>query len=275
MMEQKITLLFIKISTFILLIWICHFYNDTSPFNKSLDEKCNIHLILNTENYRLLGEYKRNKDSCLAYINEEIPNNVVRKKKYISKNKKGTKGKRKQLFRSSLYMEELGKTVKKNKCVIPKTKKYFDFEKKIFKKLDYKDYIKNINPFENKEYKKLERKKRRIRIALLLLFFLVLIVPVLDISLETYTGGGLLGLLSLVYPKTITGGQSDQIEGILATFLSTDGWSSIEIIFRSPILIYCVPFLIFVVVFILGMVYYYNKVIKYENIKFIKRLNKR
>ncbi|KAI4838029.1 fam-l protein [Plasmodium brasilianum] len=270
-MEQKIMFLFIKISTFMLLPWMCHFYNYMSHFNKNSNKKYDIHRKLITRNYRLLTEYDQDKNSCVAYIKEEMPNNKMKKKKYISNNNKGTNGKHKHSCRCSLYNEEYGKNVEKNNIGVPKTKKYFDFEKKIFKELEYENYLKNIKTIEHKEYKKMAHKKRRILIALFLLFILVLILPILDLSLEKFRGGGLLGLLNLVYPKTSTGGAvSTDLEGVLATSLSADGWNSIKIMFISPILIYCIPFLIFVVIFILGMVYYYKKVIKYENAKFRK-----
>ncbi|SBS93591.1 Plasmodium exported protein (Pm-fam-a like), unknown function [Plasmodium malariae] len=216
-----------------------------NTLKENLDEKYNISRHLNTSNYRLLAKYKQEKDSSIANFKEEMPHKEVKEKKNISNNKKETEGKHKQSCRSSLYIEEYGKNIEKNKCGLTKTKKYFDFEKKIFKELDYEDYVKNIKNIDYKVHKKLARKKRRIRIALLLLFILILILPILDLSLEKITEGGLLGLLYLLYP---TSGEAPGVDGSLVTLLSKDGW---------------------------GMVYYYKKVIKYENMKFKKRLNKK
>ncbi|KAI4839257.1 fam-l protein [Plasmodium brasilianum] len=68
-MEQKIILfLFLKISKFLLLTWICRFENDMSPLNKNLDEKCCLHRKLNTTNYRLLGKYVEDKDSIILVL---------------------------------------------------------------------------------------------------------------------------------------------------------------------------------------------------------------
>ncbi|KAI4840530.1 hypothetical protein MKS88_001258 [Plasmodium brasilianum] len=276
-MEQNIALfLFINISTFILLPWICYFYNDMSSLNVYFEEKCNFFRKLNTRNYRLLTKHKHDKDSCIAKFIEETPNNEVNDKRYISNNKRGTDGKHKQSCRRSLYIKEYDRNVEKNKCVIPKTKKYFDFERKIFKELDYEDYVKNSKIIEYKEYKKLTRKKRRIRIALLLLFIFILILPILDLSLEKFKDGGILGLLDLLYPTQSGNGHGAiGVNGLLDNLLSKGTWSIIGKICASTTFIYGVPFLIFAVIFVLVMIYYYKKVIKYENIKFRKRSNKK
>ncbi|SBS99033.1 Plasmodium exported protein (Pm-fam-a like), unknown function [Plasmodium malariae] len=197
----------------------------------------------------------------------------VKKEENIYNNKKGTNGKHKKSCRNSLYNGKYGKNIEKNISGIPKTKKYSIFEKKIFKELYYEDYVKNIKSIEYEEYKKLARRKRRIRIALLLLFFMVLAIPILDISLEKITEGGLLGLLHLLYPTGTDTNPLSGIEGHLDSLLSQGTWNILGKICASTTFIYGVPFLIFVVIFILGMVYYYKKVIKYENTKFRKKLN--
>ncbi|SBT00543.1 Plasmodium exported protein (Pm-fam-a like), unknown function [Plasmodium malariae] len=248
-----------------------------SPLNKNLDEKRKLHRKLNAVSHRLLTKYKQDKDSNISIFKEITPNNKAKRKKCISNNKKGANRKYKKSYKSSLYVQEYGKNIQKNKCNIPKTKQYSNYEKKIFKELDYKDYLKNIKIIENKEYKKVARKKRRVRMALLLLFFSVLIVPILDLSLVKLTDGGLLGFLGLLTTKTVDNSVIPKVEvgGILNTLFNMEGLSESRTIYAINVLFYCVPFLIFVVIFILGMVYYYKKVIKYENIKFRKRLNKK
>ncbi|SBS96044.1 Plasmodium exported protein (Pm-fam-a like), unknown function [Plasmodium malariae] len=247
----------------------------TCTLNDNLEEKCNICRKLYNRNDRLLAKCKQGKDSSNANFKEEMPNNEVKEKIYISNNKKGTDGKHKQSCRSSLYIEEYGKNIEKNKCGLTKTKKYFDFEKKIFKELDNEDYVKNIKNIDYKVYKKLARKKRRIRIALLLLFILILILPILDLSLEKFKAGGLLGLLRLLYP---TGNGGDDVLGVgghLTSLLGEVSSGNINKVCVLSIFFYGVLLLIFVLTFILGMIYYYKKVIKYENVKFRKRLNKK
>ncbi|SBS97429.1 Plasmodium exported protein (Pm-fam-a like), unknown function [Plasmodium malariae] len=255
--------------------WICQFYNEMSCLNNSLDEKCNFCRKFNTRNYRLLVKYKQNKYSNIAKFKKEVPDNEVKQNKCLSNNKKGLNGKYNPLCRSTLYIEEYGQNLEKNKCDIPKTKKYPDFEKKIFKELSYKDYLKNVKITDDKEYKKLARKKRRTRIALILLFILILILPILDLSLENLVDGGLLGLLHLLYPNLGEKNVLSGVDGQLVTLLSNGKWGNLDKICASTIFIYGVPFLIFVVIFIFGMVYYYKKVIKYENVKFTKRINKK
>ncbi|KAI4840328.1 fam-l protein [Plasmodium brasilianum] len=157
-----------------------------------------------------------------------MPNNEAKEKKNIYNNEKKTNEKHKHSCRSSLYIEEYGKDVKKNKCYMNKTKKYFDFEKKIFEELDYKDYLKNTETIDDKEYKNVAR-----------------LLKTNDISA---------GILN-----------KDEVEGIFIILFSMEHWSESKAINASNILFYCVPFLNFAVIFILGMVYYYKKVIKYEN----------
>ncbi|SBS96564.1 Plasmodium exported protein (Pm-fam-a like), unknown function [Plasmodium malariae] len=220
---------------------------------KNLDEKCKLLKKLNTKNYRLLEKYKQDKDLYIANIKEEMPHNEVKKKKGVSNSKKGKNGKHKPSCGSTLYIEEYQKNVEKNKSGIAKTKKHINFEKTLFKELDYIDYLKNIKAIDDKVYKNVARKKRRIRIILLLLFFLVLTIPILDLLLEKLVGGGLLGSLGLLYLTTDNGVQS--VNGILSTLFMIDGWSNSKKI--------------------LWIIYYYKKVIKYENMKFRKRINKK
>ncbi|SCN12005.1 fam-l protein [Plasmodium malariae] len=219
-MDQNIILLFIKILTFILLTWICNFYNDMNTLNKYLDERCSFRRKLNSRKYPLLAQYKQGKDLCIANSKEEIPGNEVIKQNNISNNKKGANGKHKQSCRSSLYVQKYGKNVDQNKCIIPKTKKYSDYEQKIFKELDYNDYLKNIKIIEDKEYKKVKRKKLRIRISLFFLFILVLMMPILDLLLEKLATGGLLGSLGLFYINKVEGAHT--IGGVLSTLFAID-----------------------------------------------------
>ncbi|KAI4840229.1 hypothetical protein MKS88_001587 [Plasmodium brasilianum] len=271
-MDKKFIFVFIKISGFTLLPWICHFCNGMSSLYINLDEICNLCRKPNTRNYRLLTIYEKDKDSCILNF-KELPNDEVKKKKNIYNNEKGTYEKHKSSHRSSLYIEEYGKNNEKNKPDIPKTKKYSNFEKQIFKELDYKDYLKNIKAIEVKEYKKVARKKRRIRTSLFLLVIFILILPILDLSLEKFIDGGLLGLLGLLYLKK--NGDAQSIEGLLSTLFEIGGWGNSDKILAGTIFFYCVPFLIFVVIFILGMIHYYKKVIKYENMKFKNKINKK
>ncbi|SBS92918.1 Plasmodium exported protein (Pm-fam-a like), unknown function [Plasmodium malariae] len=211
-----------------------------SSLNKYLDEKCNLGK-LNKANYRSLSSYKQDKYSCIVNFKEKIPKNEEKEKKKKYNNVKRTNEKHKSSCRSSLYMEDYVKNIEKNECGISKRKKYFGFEKKIFKELDYKDYLKNIKTIEVKTYKKLKLKKRIIRISLILLFFLVLMLPILDCFLQKFGNEGLLSLLGLLYTNmNAESGGVIRLGGYLTKMFDMDVW-----------------------------------VIKYENIKFKKRLHKK
>ncbi|KAI4833603.1 uncharacterized protein MKS88_000080 [Plasmodium brasilianum] len=248
-MEQKFMLfLYIKISAFILLTWICHFYNKENTSKNNLNAKCKLSRKLNIINYRLLTKYKPNRDSYSIKFEDELPHNRVKQNKCVTTNKKGANVKHKISRLSSLYIEEYCKNNEKNKPDIPKTNEYSNFEKQIFKELDYKDYLKNIKEIEDKEYKKLSH-----------------------LSLENFVTGGLLGSLGLIYLSKKGG--SESVEGLFSTLFDIEKWGNSDKILAANLFFYCIPFLIFVIIFILGMIYYYKKVIKYENIKFKKKIN--
>ncbi|SBS91963.1 Plasmodium exported protein (Pm-fam-a like), unknown function [Plasmodium malariae] len=199
-MEQKIMLfLFIKISAFILLIWICHFNNKENTSKNNLNAKCKLNRKLNIINYRLLAKYKPNRDSYSIKFEDELPHNRVKQNKCVTTNKKGANVKHKISRLSSLYIEEYCKNNEKNKPDIPKTKKYSNFEKQIFKELDYKDYLKNIKEIEDKEYKKLSH-----------------------LLLEKLVKGGLLGSLGLLYLNK--NGAAQSLEGLLSTLFEIEKW---------------------------------------------------
>ncbi|KAI4841017.1 hypothetical protein MKS88_000785 [Plasmodium brasilianum] len=80
-MEGKIkTNLYVKICSFILLIWICNFYNDESMYNNSLYERHNIGGKLYTRTYRLLTLHKREHGSNKVGLKEKISLNKAYEK---------------------------------------------------------------------------------------------------------------------------------------------------------------------------------------------------
>ncbi|SBS96189.1 hypothetical protein PMALA_051930 [Plasmodium malariae] len=104
--------------------------------------------------YRLLEKCKQGDVSNIVVLKHVIPNGELEDKTDISNNEKGDKRKYKQLNRSSFSNVEQNKHSKKNKSYIFETKKYSHLEKKIFKELDYLDFIKNNNTISDKVYKK-------------------------------------------------------------------------------------------------------------------------
>ncbi|KAI4838055.1 hypothetical protein MKS88_003478 [Plasmodium brasilianum] len=182
-MERKtMLLLFVKITAF-------------SRRSKSLVECYNKRRKLYGRNYRLMAKNKQDKDSSILYLKEEIPNGVNYIKD-IFNNEKCTSGKTKQSNGSSQRNKRVHKKNMKNKSCIFETKKYSHLEKKIFKELDYVDFLKNNRTISDKIYKKIILKKCGLRVALPLLLFLVLTVSFI---LDNFCGCGLTrGLLKLI-----------------------------------------------------------------------------
>ncbi|SBT85717.1 fam-l protein [Plasmodium malariae] len=187
-MEQKIkSLLFIKIIN--------------SEFNKSLVESYNNRSNLYKRNYRLMAKYKRDKLSTTVCLKEEVQNGV-QDKKDINNNEKWDEYKKKQSCGSSSMSTRGHKKNKKNKSCIFETNKYSNLEKKIFKELDYVDFLRNNRTISNKIYKKIMRKKCSLRIVLpLLLLLFLLITFILDLSNSFGLVKGLCEILNLYASK--------------------------------------------------------------------------
>ncbi|SCN12020.1 fam-l protein [Plasmodium malariae] len=283
-MERKIkTLLFIKISAFAFLSWICHFYIYMSKQNKYLVECYNHQRKIYARNYRLMAIYKQDKDSIIVCLEEKIPNRVNDKKnisnseKLISREKKPSNG--------SFPINVRGhKKNTKNKSCIFETKQYSNMEKRIFKELDYVDFLKNNRTISDNAYKKIIYKKFGLRFALPIFLLLVLSISfVLDHFCEC---GMLEGLLRLINNYSGQGWMKDLS---LKLWHSSFRWLFVgqkaftktgnKIIIYGNIVagsfcgffIYFVPFIILGIILILRVVYYHKKVKKYEKIKFAKR----
>ncbi|SBT86023.1 fam-l protein [Plasmodium malariae] len=142
-------------------------------FSKYLDENYKLDSKLNGT-FRLLAKCKRDKNLCIVELKNEIPNNELNEKIYISNNKKGATRTSMQPNGSSLNNVGRNKHANKNKCYIFETKKYSRLEKKIFKELDYEDFLKNNRTISNKIYKKIIRKKLASELAPTLIFFIFL-----------------------------------------------------------------------------------------------------
>ncbi|KAI4840591.1 fam-l protein [Plasmodium brasilianum] len=257
-MEQNIkTLLFIRITTFILLCWTYPFYTYVSTLKKSLEEGDNYYRKLHSSNYHLLKKYKHNKNSRFLCLKNEIQINGVPEKKDIFHNEND------------------------------------DSEKK---KAIEKICIKYCRTISNKVYTKIICKKYGLRIVLpLLICLFLLIIFIVEVSLTYSNSGSLLHHIGLnkEYLETLAknNGPWSPIVGvlkILGEFLqySTSssgtlscGWCQVasEVsdmcilgnFFR--ILIFFVPFVLLSITLISGIFYYHKKVKKYEKIKFEKR----
>ncbi|SBT86132.1 fam-l protein [Plasmodium malariae] len=283
-MEEKTkSLLYIGIVTFFILCRICHINDDIGTLNKYFNENYMHDSKLNIRNYRSLEKYKQDKVSNNVWLKEEVPNNGTCEKKYVSINERVSPGKKKQS--NGFSSNNLGgnKQDMKNKSCIFETKQYSRLEKKIFKEIDYVDFLKNNRTISNKVYFKTIYKKYVPRFALPL-FFLLLFFTYL---LADFWGCGLIGILCYVLNK-ITPDWLEPLHELLKKSALAPFFKSIGKLPRDPstgrkvpdhfyvtgflgLFIYLIPFIIFGVTLILKVVYYHKKVKKYQKIKFGKR----
>ncbi|SBT86390.1 fam-l protein [Plasmodium malariae] len=283
-MEKKIkSLLFIKIPKFTLLSWICYIYIYMSTFNKYLDENCNYSRKIYGTTYRILSKYKQDKYSSSVSLKEEMTNNGMKKKEDISNNMEGYTGKRKHSNGTPLEFRGNCKSyMKKNKCMF-ETKNYSYFEKKIFKEMDFMDFLKNNKIISNKFYRKIIRKKYVLPFVLpLLIFFLLSVLLIVDLSWSFVDGKGLweaIGFSTIL----VESGKSGWLNAVYTSLKDVKGfWTGIGetpnsisefhvLLKLFRILIYSLPFLILGITLISRVVYYHKKVKKYERIKFRQR----
>ncbi|SBT85817.1 fam-l protein [Plasmodium malariae] len=296
-MEQKFKLLiFINISLFILLTWIYHSDDDVSEPYKSPDENCKHSNKLNIRNYRLLSKCKHNNDTFIVSLNEVNSNNRMNEKKDIYSNEQIYAELKRKPNRSSSNNMEFSKKGKKNKSCIFETKKYSRMEKKIFKELNYLDFLKNNRTIRNNTYQKIIRKKYGFRITLPILFVLLLcILLILDLFDGCGLIRGLFKLLNIIATKVVSP-TTDGVKPLQKMLRPLHEWlknSSFGSFFKSApkvarngastnidkhyyitgffgFLIYFIPIFIIGVTCILGIFYYHKKVKKYEKIKFSK-----
>ncbi|SBT00643.1 Plasmodium exported protein (Pm-fam-a like), unknown function [Plasmodium malariae] len=250
----------------------------------------NVHM----RTYRLLAKCKQDKDSSIIGLKQNISNNGNNEKNDICYNKKGTSTKKEQPYESSLRNSKGHKEDLKNKSCIFETKKYSHMEKKIFKELDYVDFLKNSKTLNDKTYKKIIGKKLVFRFSLpvlLLLFFIAVVIA--EFSLGFAGKENLLFKLGLTKDLLESWANDSTISPILETLKKlNDFWSESKVWGSTStcvlctgqtitgacilgrllgLLIYFVPLFILGVTFILGIFYYHKKVKKYEKVKFRKR----
>ncbi|KAI4840329.1 fam-m protein [Plasmodium brasilianum] len=179
-MEEKImSLLFMKIYTFILLRWTCLFCNDISTFNKHIDEKHNFDGKLNTRICRLLAKSKINNNSSIIWL-KTMENNCENEQKDICTDAKMAKGKNKNSSISSLKKGQYYKQViDYNNGFFDG--KHFQFERKWVKKIDHDDYIEKNRMIATIASKKLKFRKYRYIVYIFLPTLLVGIgMPILQ-----------------------------------------------------------------------------------------------
>ncbi|KAI4833635.1 fam-l protein [Plasmodium brasilianum] len=240
-----------------------------------------------TRNYRLLAKYKQDKYSNALVLKEEMTNNGMKKKKDITNNMEGYTGKRKHSNGTPLEFRGNCKSyMKKNNCMF-ETKNYSHFEKKIFKEMDFMDFLKNNKIISNKFYRKIIRKKCVLPFVLpLLIFFLLSVLLIVDLSwsfLDEDKGlWGTIGFSNILkqwgeengWLNAVYKSLKDVVQGFWRSIGETPGTaiSELHVLLRLfRILIYGLPFLILGITCISRAVYYHKKVKKYERIKFRQR----
>ncbi|KAI4840245.1 hypothetical protein MKS88_001603 [Plasmodium brasilianum] len=292
-MEKKTKLLlFIIIPAFIVLNWTCHFNND-SMFNKYIDENYEYAGKLDSITYRLLAKYKKDNDSYVLCLKGDLPNNIVNEKRDVTYNDSVVVAKNKQICRNALNNSAGHKQDKRSKSCVFETKRYSHMEKKIFKELDYMDFLQNSRTISDKIYKKIIFKKFALRLVLPVMLFLLLS---LSLSLDFYGGyglrGGLFKILNLYAGNLWYNSFHNWLKSsFLSSFTESMGkvkntWvkktlsegEKRTLIDGSDYVFGFISFLIyFSTFFILGFTiisavfYYHKKVKKYEKIKFRKR----
>ncbi|SCN12030.1 fam-l protein [Plasmodium malariae] len=294
-MEKKLNIkFFIKIFTFIFLCRICYFCHYVYIFNKRLDEMHKYGRNVHMRTYRLLAKCKQDTDSSIIGLKQNISNNGNNEKNDICYSEKGSSTKKKQPYENSLRNSKGHKEDLKNKSCIFETKKYSHMEKKIFKELDYVDFLKNNRTLNDKTYKKIIGKKLVFRFSLpvlLLLFFIAVVIA--EFSLGAIGSNSLLYYLGLTKGNLESWAKNDTLSSILTWLKKLEGfwkhgnfWGSstscgvcttTEIANECVLgrllghLIYFIPLFLLGITLILGVVYYHKKVKKYKKIKFRKR----
>ncbi|SBS95673.1 Plasmodium exported protein (Pm-fam-a like), unknown function [Plasmodium malariae] len=253
--------------------------------NKSLVKCYNNHRKLYTSSYSSLEKYKADEVSNIVCLKEGIPNGVNNKKD-LSYNEKVDECRKKQSKRSSLRNERGHKKNMKNKSCIFETKKYSHLEKKIFKELDYVDFLKNSRTISEKTYYKIIRKKYGLRLGLPFIIILLLSTSLIF----DFGGFGIIGALIKIL-NTIATGWLTTLHNILKTSFLSSFLKSVDRIQKATsskrastvvpdyfyvtgffgIFIYLIPFIVLGITIILSIVYYHRKVKKYQKIKFRKR----
>ncbi|KAI4833725.1 uncharacterized protein MKS88_000263 [Plasmodium brasilianum] len=296
-MEKKIKLLlFNNIAAFILLTGIYNFSIYISEYHKFSEQNHTYGKKLNIGNYRLLAKCKQNMDICPMKLKEWISNNDMDERKDISNNERKYAEIKKQSNGSLSNNRKDHKKHNKNKSCIFETKKYSRMEKKIFKELDYADFLKNNKTISDKIYKKIMGKKYGFRLSLPIFFVVLLSILLL---LDLFVGYGLINGLFYVLniiAQTVESSAAGGVTPLKKMLRPLHEWlknSPFGSFFKSAsqvagsagkpnvdkhyyitgffgFLIYFIPVFIIGVTCILGIFYYHKKVKKYEKIKFRK-----
>ncbi|SBS96445.1 Plasmodium exported protein (Pm-fam-a like), unknown function, partial [Plasmodium malariae] len=242
-----------------------------STFYKCGNVKIVVDGKLCTRINRYLAKCKQNKDLHIVGLKEEIPNNrVYEKKKDISNNEKEPTGRKKQPAGCLLKNSKVNRSFVKSKSCMFETKKYSRREKKIFKELDYIDFLKSNKNISDKTYKNIMRKKFSLRLGSpLLLFLLLSTLLIVDISLRSPSGGK--GFCELLNLDTTLSSLNTTLNKHFSWLLPAGDTSQNVLGPLFSIVLFVIP--LFIIGFTLTsyVFYYHKKAKKYEKIKFSKK----
>ncbi|SBT85873.1 fam-l protein [Plasmodium malariae] len=282
-------IIFFKFSIFMFVTWMYYFNKDKITFDNSSNNNCIFDRELNTRAHRLLGKCRQPKNLSALELKANKENIGMPKKGDISNDEKGTTTKITELNGSLLRNTEGYKQANKNKSCIFETNKYSRFESKIFKELDYLDFLKNNRTISDKTYTRVIRKKYGLRFALpilLILFFIAVLMIDLTMGLISPNTGGLWYHIGLWDHIKSLSSIAKTLKDYLPSWLTQcASWNckhhppsgdskctelcTLNNLFG--IVVYFLPFIILGITLILRVVYYHKKVKKYEKIKFRKR----
>ncbi|SBT86827.1 fam-m protein [Plasmodium malariae] len=251
-MEQNIkSILFIKITLFILLNWFCHFNNVACTFITSINYNCNVGTKIASRTHRLLAKYKQYKNSYITRLNENISHNDgVYEKENMYNKKKRIVAEKKQSNRSLLnkgqYYTEI---VNYNNGMFDG--KHFHFEKKWIKKIDYDNFLERKRRICDIVLKKIKYKNYGYIVAIFFIFSLFAVaidtIPRLKPLHEAF--------------KSLNDGD---ILKSMYDFVNSWGDSVNKYIY---ITLYCVFMLILIIVLVMGICKILRNNEKYNKIK--------
>ncbi|SBT86396.1 fam-m protein [Plasmodium malariae] len=251
-MEQNIkSILFIKITLFILLNWLCYFNNVVCTFTTSINYNCNVGTKLASRARRLLAKYKQNKNSYITGLNENISRNdgVYEKKNMYNKKKRNVEEKKqynRSLLNKGQYYTEI---VDYNNGMFDG--KHFHFEKKLIKKIDYDNFLERKRRINDILLKKIKFKNYRNIVAIFFIFSLfavaIDIIPRLRPLHKAFKSSNEGDILKYIYD-----------------FVNEWGDSVNKYIY---ITLYCVLMLILIIILVMGICKILRNNEKYNKIK--------
>ncbi|KAI4841354.1 hypothetical protein MKS88_000595 [Plasmodium brasilianum] len=184
--ESKL-LLFIKIATFIFVVWMCYFYEDMSNYSKYLCKKHYTSEKLGKRTYRLLRKRRTQENSNKVWIVKNSPFVGEYEKLCMSNNVKVTKVKSKKSTKCSLNNLGGNERIRKSKYFNNHQGKSYSAKRS----LDKLYYRKKLRESIKSDFKFLRNcAKEKVGLICTLLSFLTVIGILLIFLIPLYKKGG-------------------------------------------------------------------------------------